>query len=570
MFNVSRMFTFQLFLLIWFASDAQGQIPSYPISSEVYTTRQQTVIPDSPTPSETIYPYEISKYAANGYGQWHIGPGTNAGIKFDLMAEDYTGVSEKNAASLLTFFTITDIHITDEESPVQSVYSGYKGGKSSAYSPVMRLTLQVLDGAVQTINALHQQKPFDFGMSLGDDANGSQYNELRWFIDVLDGKIINPDSGVKDDPVPGPSNDYQDEFQAAGLDDSIPWYQTLGNHDHAWLGSYPVTDYLRPFYTGLDILLMGDLIEDGPDSRIAYLGTFDGSTPDGTIIGCGLVADFPEGSPQVHAADADRRPLSRSEYMNEFFTTTSNPPGHGFSAANIENDSACYSFEPKPGMPVKVIVLDDTQFFDVEGMEDNFNVLANGYLNEDRFNWLIGELDKGQAAGQLMIISAHIPLSLIGYQCCSPVTAATVTAKLQEYPNVLMWIAGHVHRNKVTPHPSADPSHPENGFWEIETSSLRDFPQQFRTFEVLRNTDNTISILVTDVDPAVAPGSLAEKSRSYAIAAQSLFNQQHYYPPSEAYNAELLKQLSPEMQLKMQNYGTPVVTSDQAQWSLYE
>ncbi len=566
----SRLMLSLLVILLVYISSAQGQTPSYPISSDVYTTRQKTVIPDPPAPLETVYPYEIEKYEANGYGQWHMEGGTNAGKQFTLMPEGYTGASVENAARLLSFFTISDIHITDEESPVQSVYSGYKGGNSSAYSPVMMLTLQVLDAAVQTINALHQQKPFDFGMSLGDDANGSQYNELRWFINVLDGQKITPDSGIKDDPVTGDHNDYQDEFQAAGLDDSIPWYQTLGNHDHAWLGSYPVTDYLRPFYTGLDILLMGDLFEDGPDSRVAYLGTLDGSTPNGTIIGCGLVADFPDGSPQVHAADANRRPLSRTEYMNEFFTTTSNPSGHGFSSANIIDDSACYSFAPKPSLPVKVIVLDDTQFFDAEGMDENFSMHTNGYVNEDRFNWLIRELEEGQADDQLMIISAHIPLSLIGYQCCSPIMAATMTAKLQEYPNLLMWISGHVHRNLVTPHPSTDPAHPENGFWEIETASLRDFPQQFRTFEILRNTDNTVSIVITDVDHACSPGSLAEQSRSYAIASDFLFNEHNYYPPADSYNAELLKQLNPEMQTIIQNYGTAVVNADQSQWALYE
>jgi hypothetical protein len=43
---------------------------------------------------------------------------------------------------------------------------------------------------------------------------------------------------------------------------------------------------------------------------------------------------------------------------------------------------------------------------------------------------------------------------------------------------------------------------PENSFWEVENSSLRDFPQEFRTFDIFRNSDNTIFITVTDVDPA--------------------------------------------------------------------
>ena len=107
---------------------------------------------------------------------------------------------------------------------------------------------------------------------------------------------------------------------------------------------------------------------------------------------------------------------------------------------------------------------------------------------------------------------------------------------------------------------SLDPAYPgaEYGFWEVETASLRDFPQQFRTFEIVRNSDNTLSILITNVDPAVKDGSLAAQSRSYAVASDYLFNQADYYPPSNAYNAELLKQLSAEMQAKIQNYGTPI------------
>ena len=63
---------------------------------------------------------------------------------------------------------------------------------TSVYSPVMLYTTQVLDAAMQTVNALHGQAPFDFGISLGDAANSSGYNRLRWYIDVIDGKAITP------------------------------------------------------------------------------------------------------------------------------------------------------------------------------------------------------------------------------------------------------------------------------------------------------------------------------------------------------------------------------------------
>jgi metallophosphoesterase (TIGR03768 family) len=560
------------------AHKIQRPLPDYPIAPEVYTTRQRIVVPDPPTPFETVYPYQINKYDANGYGHWHYEQGVDCGKLFNLMPVGYNAVGVSPKARLLNFFTITDIHLADEESPVQGIYSGYLGGNSSAYSAVMMLTTQVLDAAIQTVNALHQQKPFDFGLSIGDAANGSQYNELRWYIDILDGKLITPDSGVKDDPIPGPLNDYQDTYQAAGLDPSIPWYQTLGNHDHAWLGSYPVTDYLRRFYTGTEILLMGDLFTDGPDSRVAYLGALDGTTSCGTIIGVGPVANFTVNdvltTPTVRAADANRRPLSRSEWMNEFATNTSNPPGHGFTQANVTSDSANYSFEPKADLPIKVIVLDDTQYFDVDNMDTEFEMHGQGYLNQERFDWLVSELDKGQAEGKLMIISAHVPLQIISIAPLAPsaITSTTLLTKLSSYSNLILWVTGHRHRNVVTPRPSIDPNYasPEYGFWEVETASLRDFPQQFRTFEIVRNSDNTLSIITTDVDPAVRPGSPADLSRTYAVASAYLFNEVINYPPADVYNVELLKQLNPAMQSKIQLYGTPIQSACQTNFNLYK
>jgi hypothetical protein len=114
-----------------------------------------------------------------------------------------------------------------------------------------------------------------------------------------------------------------------------------------------------------------------------------------------------------------------------------------------------------------------------------------------------------------------------------------------------MWIAGHRHLNTVTALKSPDAKHPELGFWEVETSSLRDFPQQFRTFEIVRNSDNTVSIITTDVDPAVKDGSPAAISRSYAVAAQQIFKNEMALLPTGSYNAELVKQLTPEMQAKL-------------------
>jgi hypothetical protein len=88
----------------------------------------------------------------------------------------------------------------------------------------------------------------------------------------------------------------------------------------------------------------------------------------------------------------------------------------------------------------------------------------------------------------------------------------------------------------------------------VETSSLKDFPQMFRTFDIVQNTDNTISIFATDVDPIEEAGSLPALGRAYAIASCQILNSQTLYPPSGAYNAELVKQLTPKMQQKLRSY----------------
>ena len=224
----------------------QARFDGYPIASDVVTTGQRTVVP-GPKPSATILLDEVSKYEQYGYGNWTPGEPLKTVTRTDIMPARYDGSGVVRKARLLNFFTISDIHITDKESPSQLIYlqqlnKGQWSFVTSLYSPVMLYTTHVLDAAVQTINALHKQNPIDFGISLGDTCNSTQYNELRWYIDVLDGKAITPSSGAH---VGADTIDYQRPFKAAGLDRKIPWYQAIGNHDHFWIGSIPINDTLR-------------------------------------------------------------------------------------------------------------------------------------------------------------------------------------------------------------------------------------------------------------------------------------------------------------------------------------
>jgi metallophosphoesterase (TIGR03768 family) len=536
------------------SSAGETKTPSYPICPDVKTTLDEMIsFPKTLSGLTKQQLPEVARYSHFGYGSWTFGSPLPLIPRMDLMPENYQAAQTNRKAQLIHFFTFSDIHITDKEAPNQLIYfqqaERFAINNTSIYSPVMMYTTHVLDAAVQTVNALHQKNHFDFGLSLGDTCNSTSYNELRWYIDVIDGKVIRPSSGAH---LGADYNDYQKPYQAAGLDKSIPWYQTMGNHDHFYIGSFPVdakpelgirqsylsdrvwstADFLAPNFNNFPVLFN---IEGMTAKPQFYTGVLDGASPFGKVIYAGPANDmaFASGAPKV-AADPDRRSLTRAEWRKEFFKTATQPIGHGFNLVDNKRSSGftCYSFFPNPKVPLKVIVLDNTQRED-DGSND---IHGHGYLDAERWEWLQAELAQGQADNQLMVIAAHIPLAVvpigsemewwnepnIAPEFQNAVSLEGLIKTLQNTPNLLMWVAGHRHLNTVKAFPSGDPSKPEQGFWQVETSSLRDFPQQFRTFEIYLNSDYSVSIVTVNVDPAVAEGTPAATSRHYAIATQQI------------------------------------------------
>ncbi len=608
-----------------------------------------------PGSNNGLHPTELSgvqDYDRFGYGQYRLGNGLAVVPRHDLLASSTNRPAATRLRKLSSFFAMTDVHITDKEAPNQLIYiqqadSTYGAAMTSIYSPVMLYTTQMLDAAVQTVNALHDREPFDFGISLGDICDSARYNEVRGYIDVLDGKEIRPSSGAH---LGADTVDFQKPFQAVGLNKSIPWYQVLGNHDHFYIGSVPVDADpslgLRQSYVSDEVWAAGnvlipnattssppafppviyDMSRSLPGGSTAptmddaitgvfgntfYMGVIDGASPYGAIKYAGKKEDF--AAPPKVTADHDRRALLRSEWIAEFFNTTTLPKGHGFDLVpealrHSEDGFACYSFVPRADIPLKVIVLDNTQRED-DGSRD---IHGHAFLDEARWQWLQHELDAGQANNQLMVIAAHIPIAVarVGslMEWWNPkgqatpmqndphavmdnaVTLPQLIRKLQDTPNLLMWISGHRHLNTIKALPAYNDEGrlvPENSFWQVETSSLVHFPQQFRTFDIYLNSDDTVSIVAVNVDPEVADGTPAATSRKYAIAEQQILqtdlhgNEQNeaYFPKTNlkidsmdptrpqdgttdpsieygavegvpycaSYNAELFKQLTPAM-----------------------
>jgi metallophosphoesterase (TIGR03767 family) len=203
--------------------------------------------------------------------------------------------------------------------------------------------------------------------------------------------------------------------------------------------------------------------------------------------------------------------LSRAETIAEYFRTKGTPHGHGFTARNTADGTAYYTFDRGP---VTFITLDTV----------NPNGYADGSLDQTQFGWLEAQLQqrhsrwlatdgtvtRGSGRDRLVVLFSHHTIETLtnpiatGPDDPGPprVQGDQVEAMLLRYPNVILWVNGHTHVNKVWAHPRPAGSPFRGGFWELNTASHVDWPQQARLVEVVDNRDGTLSVFGTIVDSA--------------------------------------------------------------------
>lgn len=468
-----------------------------------------------------------------------LGPGEPYEVRTEL-AEAQVGREERRR-SLVVFHHFADLQLLDEESPLRGEWqdSCPTPLSTAAFRPQEALTVHTAASLIRQANRVNRSpttnRAIDFVLHTGNAADNAQFNELRWFIDLMDGKPLQPDSGgpgyegvqseSPDPRYPELLQQAQLQFFPRGI--RYPWYAAVGSRDVLAQGSFPPDDASRQIAVG------GEKIIDLSPAR------------KGEVCEDPAILLDPEQTQEILAdkdtevravtPDSDRRLLSRQEWMQALFdgNESPGPPGHGLSQRNLDEDVAYYAFEHGP---LTFIVLDSV----------NPAGFSSGSIDAAQFEWLEGEL-KSRSSGhydangtlvesdaddRLIIIVSHHPLDLLNNPLPDPsgetrFQGPQLEELLHRFPNVIAHIAGHSRESRITARP--DPEERRGGsYWEISTTSPVAYPMQGRLLEVTDNGDGTISLfstmydLAAPIDPREAddptPGDDVNEEQFAAIA----------------------------------------------------
>jgi metallophosphoesterase (TIGR03767 family) len=459
-------------------------------------------------------------------------------IRTELVGADMGESFKSHGTAIASFAHITDLHMTDVESPTRFEYINryYADPRFRELLPMHRaqeaLNAHAIDAMVQTINGISggplTDRPLELVATTGDAVDNVQGNEIAAFFALLDGGLVQPNSGGPDyEGVQSPSwpddlfwkpdgsleaDQYRkalgfphmpglleralQPFQAAGL--KLPWLGCHGNHEEVCQGIGLLNRALAAAVVGTRKPLQ---LPDGLDLD-AVVETFV-QRPEA----------FMPGPYMDVTADRARRQFALGEFLDLHLRSRGRPRGHGFMQKNLEHGTAYYVHDTPA---VRFITLDTA----CRGGG------AEGCITATQLHWLERRLEEVHSSfrsrdgttvrtskeNRLVVILTHHPFESLTNRRThppsshrSPAGPAEVHADprllldtLLRFGNVVLWLNGHIHANRVRARPD---DHGEGGgFWEVTTGSLVDWPCQGRIVEIVDPGDGLLAIGCTMVD----------------------------------------------------------------------